>query len=72
MSGPFAEAAERWAEEIRQRQATVHERVGCPMCGAAIGARCRRMPLGHGPVKWGPTLKHAHFERLRLDGISLR
>lgn len=57
------------AAELNRRVATVHERVACPRCGAAIGVKCR---YGQRTYRRGQPLKHPHAERLRADGIALR
>lgn len=66
-------------EELRRRVASVHERVACPVCGAPVGERCRRVQRAHtgaGPAPAGlppgVPLKSAHNERLRADGIPDR
>lgn len=76
MNGEVRRQWEKVAEELRDRQATVHERVVCPTCHAGVGARCRRARAQF--VKSGvyatgqPVLKHSHRARLRADGISDR
>ena len=62
----------RLADELRERQATVHERQRCPTCWAPIGVRCRPMPKGYvvGPGGSLPApLKNPHRERLQADGL---
>lgn len=68
-------ALEDVADQLVQRQQTVHERVPCPKCGAPVGERCRSMPRGYRPLdagQRGRTLKSSHRWRLTADGIHLR
>lgn len=55
------------ADARQQRIANVHTKVACPRCGVGIGTRCQSLTRRH-----APTLKHAHHERLRAAGITLR
>jgi hypothetical protein len=52
------------AEEANERIRTCHERVACPLCGAPVGTRCRRVnaisSLSRAP------LKHPHRQRWTL------
>jgi len=68
-TGDFERRAAQIAEEDYERRGNVHEIVACPKCHAHVGQKCRRMPLGYGPVQWGPEVKHPHHERLRAAGI---
>lgn len=63
------EELERRADELVERQRTVHERVACPRCSAPVSVRCKRM--GNARQSRLP-LKHPHVERLRADGMELR
>lgn len=62
--------------ELRERIATVHERVACPACWAPVSVRCRKVTHkgapGEQPDRTRPALKHPHRERLRADGIPDR
>lgn len=76
--GPIP-SLEMLAAEIREMQATVHERVLCPECRAPVGRRCVSMITGGWWREPGPgvaehphTLKHPHARRLRAAGIYAR
>lgn len=73
----FEKTVDGVINELRRRQATVHERVRCPTCSAPVGVRCRSMPRGWRPLdlpgrKDARELKSAHKARLRADGLYER
>lgn len=65
----FELQAMREVARLNELIATVHERVPCPKCGAAIGLRCVRAGSRQ---RYAVPLEHSHAERLRAAGISLR
>ena len=65
MNGDGLLAMEEAIRELNERIATVHERVECPKCCAAVGQECANL-------RGGAALKHPHAERIRAAGIPLR
>lgn len=63
---------EQVADELVERQNTVHERVACPRCNAIVGQRCMRAGPYEPSGLSRPPLKHSHAERLHADGILFR
>jgi predicted RNA-binding Zn-ribbon protein involved in translation (DUF1610 family) len=72
----FLRGMQEAAERLRERAASVHERVACPRCGAVLGDRCHRAGAlyiaGYAGYVPPAPLKHPHRERLRADGIPDR